>query len=194
MGFFDRTSTVLIQLNARLQPIHRGDLEDALIERVLPTIPKFRVAGGGTGVDKEGRVTGCGIEVVVPKPELEASLVELASALNTLGVPRGSKLITPPKRSIPVGMAEGISVSLPRIVTPERTDARQLHHSEPLDHALDLLGAGLGAEGRVWSWQFLPTGAELAIYGADSERLRELVTSHLPREGDFARYRISEIA
>lgn len=192
-GFFAKKSTVLIQLNARLQPAHRDDLEKALVERLDGSIPSLRVMGGGIGTDKEGRITGCGIEISVLGAELEASLLELASALNELGVPRGSLLVTPPKRKIKVGMADGLAITFPRIAHEDSTDARGLPHTNDLDSAIADLGEALGAEGRVWSWQILDDGAELAVYGADGERLREIVKATFPREGAYTGYRVAAI-
>lgn len=192
-GFFAKKSTVLIQLNARLQPAHRDDLEAALVERLGGSIPSLKVIGGGVGTDKEERITGCGIEIAVLSAELEASLLELASALNDLGVPRGSLLVTPPKRKIKVGMADGLAIAFPRIVHEHSTDARGLPHTDDLDRAIAELGEALGAEGRVWSWQILDDGAELAVYGADGERLREIVKATFPREGAYSGYRVAAI-
>ena len=192
-AFFAKKSTIIVQLNARLQPVHRGDLEDALAERVRASIPSLSVIGGGTAVDKEGRVTGCGIELMVLKSSLETSLVELASAVNELGVPRGSLLVTPPKRTIKVGQAEGLAITFPRISSVDVEDARSLQHNEELDRALALVDGALGARGRVWSWQILDDEADLVIYGDDAEVMREIIRDTLPREGALTGYRITAI-
>ena len=189
--FFAKKSTIIVQLNARLQPIHRGDLEDAIRERVGASIPSLTVVGGGTAVDKEGRVTGCGIELMVAKASLEQALTELASALVELGVPRGSRLVTPPKRTIKAGQAEGLAITFPRITRVDFEDARALQRNEELDRAMELLKPALRPHGRVWSWQILEDGADVVIYGDDSELMRDAIRAALPREGAFASYRIT---
>ena len=192
-GFFAKKSTIIIQLNARLQPMHRGDLEDAIQDRIGASIPGLAVIGGGTATDREGRITGCGIEMSLPKASLEQALTQLTSVLNDLGVPRGSLLVTPPKRAIKIGQSDGLAVTFPRIAAVDFVDDRALRRNQDVDKAIDLLDTALGAEGRVWSWQILDDGAELAVYGADGERLREIVKATFPREGAYAGYRLTAI-
>ena len=66
---------VVASLNARLQPIHRGEyfedpLDAALIERNLG-----HVSGGGTMQMKSGEIEFCDIEIQVdgPTPDVEKS-------------------------------------------------------------------------------------------------------------------------
>ncbi|NYF09744.1 hypothetical protein HDC94_000900 [Leifsonia sp. AK011] len=192
-AFFAKKATIIVQLNARLQPIHRGDLEDAIVEKLGASIPSLTVVGGGSAVDKDGRITSCGIELMLLKSSLELALTELASALVEFGVPRGSILVTPPKRTIKVGQSEGLAVTFPRISRVDFEDARALQHNEELDRAMELLKPALRAHGRVWSWQILRDEADLVIYGDDSEALRDIIRDTLPREGAFAGYRITAI-
>jgi hypothetical protein len=192
-AFFAKKSTIILQLNARLQPIHRGDLEDAIFEKLGASIPSLTVVGGGSAVDKDGRITSCGVELMLLKSSLEQALTELASALVELGVPRGSLLVTPPKRKISVGQAEGLAVTFPRISRVDFEDARALQHNEELDRAMELLKPALRGHGRVWSWQILRDEADLVIYADDAEALRDIIRATLPREGAFAGYRITAI-
>lgn len=192
-AFFAKKSTIILQLNARLQPIHRGDLEDAIFEKLGASIPSLTVVGGGSAVDKDGRITSCGVELMLLRSSLEQALTELASALVELGVPRGSLLVTPPKRKISVGQAEGLAVTFPRISKVDFEDARALQHNEELDRAMELLKPALRGHGRVWSWQILRDEADLVIYGDDAEALRDIIRATLPREGAFAGYRITAI-
>ena len=191
--FFAKKSTIIVQLNARLQPIHRGDLEDAIVERLGASIPSLTVVGGGSAVDKDGRITGCGIELMLLRSSLEQALTQLAEVLVELGVPRRSLLVTPPKRKINVGQSEGLAVTFPRISRVDFEDARALQHSEDLDRAAELLKPALRDHGRVWSWQILSDEADLVIYGDDAEALRDIIRATLPREGAFAGYRITAI-
>jgi len=193
-AFFAKKATIIVQLNARLQPIHRGHLEDAIVEKLGARIPSLRVVGGGSAVDKDGRITSCGIELMLLKSSLEQTLTELASVLVDLGVPRGSLLVTPPKRKINVGQSEGLAVTFPRISTVNFEEvATALPHNEELDRAMELLKPALRGHGRVWSWQILRDEADLVIYGDDSEVLRDIIRATLPREGAFAGYRITAI-
>lgn len=191
--FFAKKSTIIVQLNARLQPIHRGDLEDAITERLGAGIPSLTIVGGGSALDKDGRVTSCGMELMVLKSSLEQALTQLADVLVELGIPRGSLLVTPPKRKIKVGQAEGLAVTFPRIRSVDSVDARGLQHNEDLDRAMELLKPALRSHGRVWSWQILDDEADLVTYGDDSETLRDVIRATLPREGAFTGYRITAI-
>ena len=77
-----------LQLNARLQPFDRHDLED-LIEEFLSEGNLGATSGGGTMMDKNGEVEYCDIELELNSPE---AVKELLHKLEEIGIPKGSKL------------------------------------------------------------------------------------------------------
>ena len=77
-----------LQLNAKLQPFDRHDLED-LIEEFLSEGNLGATSGGGTMMDKSGEVEYCDIELELNSPE---AVKELLHKLEEIGIPKGSKL------------------------------------------------------------------------------------------------------
>ena len=82
---------ITLNLNARLQPMHRGDLEDALDELLEKSDIGF-VDGGGTLMFPTGEVKTCDIELDL-NDSSEETIAKLEKIIDALGVPKGSKLL-----------------------------------------------------------------------------------------------------
>ena len=85
-----------LQLNARFQPKHRFDLEDALQE-ILEEKQLGEITGGGTAQNPDGEIAYCDIEIQLTNDKSD-SVKWLANLLNRIGIPKGSLLhgIEPP--------------------------------------------------------------------------------------------------
>lgn len=83
------TYHVTIHLNARFQPMHRFDLEDAL-QGILDRMELGAVDGGGTLQMSTGEIRSCDIEVFLKDNEQE-TIHKLRDIINRLGVPKGSE-------------------------------------------------------------------------------------------------------
>ena len=85
---------ILVHLNARMQPLHRGDtFEDPLDEHLASRGLAATVAGGGTQLTAEGEPESCDIEVEVSDDaDLGAVLDAITSFLESRTVPRGSTI------------------------------------------------------------------------------------------------------
>ena len=103
-----------LQLNARLQPFDRHDLED-LIEEFLSEGNLGAASGGGTMMDKNGEVEYCDIELELNSPE---AMKELLHKLEEIGIPKGSKLYGK-DFSQEVGTAEGLAIYINGTDLPE---------------------------------------------------------------------------
>ncbi len=104
---------VIARLNAKVQPIDRGDyFEDPLAE-TLEGAGLGDVTGGGTQLaDEPYGIEFCDLEIRLNAAN-EDSLATIIKRLNDLGAPKGSKLILETSgKEIPFGVCEGIGVFL----------------------------------------------------------------------------------
>lgn len=80
-----------LKLNARFQPKHRFELEDA-IQEILEKKQIGEVTGGGTTQDSNGEIVCCDIEIYL-KDDEKINVKWLINLLNKIGIPRGSELL-----------------------------------------------------------------------------------------------------
>ena len=98
-----------LNLNSRLQPMHRHDLEDALQE-ILEKINLGEVMGGGTLQNPQtGEIESCDIEIHL-NDDKQDSINRLVELVNKIGIPKGSALLCMvPEFKIAVGTLEGLA-------------------------------------------------------------------------------------
>ena len=76
MGFFDKFKkkekyiSITLQMNAKLQPIHRADFED-MIENVLKEKNAGEIVGGGSLLMPNGEISCCDIEFSIMDADAE---------------------------------------------------------------------------------------------------------------------------
>ena len=89
-----------LNLNSRLQPMHRHDLEDALQE-ILEKGKLGEVTGGGTLQNPQtGEFVSCDIEIHL-NDDKQDSVNRLVELMNIIGIPKGSALLcTVPELSL----------------------------------------------------------------------------------------------
>ncbi|MEP2718021.1 hypothetical protein [Pseudophaeobacter sp.] len=108
----DRT-IVIAQLDARVQPIDRGDYFADPLDDVLQSSGSGEVTGGGTQLAGEpDGIAYCDIEIMVNELS-KATIQEIISTLEELGAPKGSVLKLPEGRNdIAFGSLEGMALFL----------------------------------------------------------------------------------
>jgi hypothetical protein len=84
-------SFLVAQLNARLQPIHRGEFFEDPLNEALGRAALGQVTGGGTLQDVTGEIEYCDIEIEITVRVPEAIKCVIGT-LEDLGAPKGSKL------------------------------------------------------------------------------------------------------
>jgi hypothetical protein len=158
---------VRVHLNARLQPMHRGEryedpVQDLLDRRGLGG----QVTGGGTLASAEGEPLSCDIEVELPD-ELAADLAWLPSALEALGAPRGSTVAIEGAEPIAFGRTEGVGVYLDGQGLPD-----EVYAQSDVNVLIEQLLAALGDDGGLQSWWEGSRETALYLYGGSGARLR----------------------
>lgn len=83
---------ITIHLNARLQPMHRHDIED-LLEKFLPQADiKTKLIGGGTALKQNGEKSSCDIDLNISDSSNE-TIWKIISFLEGILTPIGSYII-----------------------------------------------------------------------------------------------------
>jgi hypothetical protein len=168
---------LVAQLNARLQPLHRGEQFEEGLDDKLRKTKAGEISGGGTMQSQTGEIEYCDIEIklVQASPENERLVIE---TLEALGAPKGSKLeIGGEDRSVPFGVNEGLAVYLNGTDLPPET--YQQCTLEFVQSEFDRL---LDGEARVFSFWRGPTETAVYLYGPSfsemTKRLEAFIRSY----------------
>ena len=171
-------SEVLVaRLNAKLQPMHRGEIFEDPLDEALRKASLGSVTGGGTQLAKTREIEYCDIEIEVnaAPDDVASSIIEI---LERLGAPRGSKLIVENQdREIPFGSKEGLAVYLNGADLPQETYKEC--DSNFVYSEFDRLLEGIG---QVYSYWEGPAETAFYMYG-DSfltmrDRLVEFISTY----------------
>lgn len=103
----DENVFISLQLNARLQPIHRFDLED-MIEEVLQENKAGEVVGGGCLCMPTGEISSCHIDFEIAGNKVDGFLTFLHQIDE---IPKGS-VVNVNDKTIEMGCAEGLALYL----------------------------------------------------------------------------------
>jgi len=189
-GLLKKKSPVIIvvTLNARLQPMHRHELEDAfdaIAER--EKIPA-KIAGGGTLLEKNNEITNCDIEVEINN--LNNSIIESVKSLfSAMLAPKGSYLTLPDGKKIPFGEHEGLGLYMNGTDLPEevyKTCDSNFVYSE-----CEKLIEGVGTINSHWQG---PTETALYMYGKNFEEMKSRISSFVAEYPLCQKCRIERIA
>lgn len=119
LNFFSKADKALegevltARLNARIQPIDRGDYFEDPLDETLNELSLGAVTGGGTQLaDEPAGIEFVDLEIVVADAS-ETTLQTIVARLEQLGAPKGSKLIVESTGAEhPFGTHEGMAVFL----------------------------------------------------------------------------------
>jgi hypothetical protein len=155
---------VIARLNARAQPLDRGEVFEDPLGDILQAAGMGQVTGGGTQLGEEGEIEFCDIEITVAEAT-DAVLGAIRRALEGLGAPKGSRLIWNDGASeLEFGAFEGLAVYLNGTDLPDA-----VYEQSDLNVVYDELNKLVGDEGRVVShWQG-PSETALYLYGRSAD-------------------------
>jgi hypothetical protein len=180
---------VIARLNARAQPIDRGEVFEDPLDGILQAAGIGNVSGGGTQLGEEGEIQFCDLEITVPEAS-DAVLAAIRKALEVLGAPKGSRLIwNDGANELEFGSFEGLAVYLNGTDLPE-----SVYEQCDVDVVYEEFGKLVGAEGRVVSlWQG-PTETALYLYGRSVETMLSRIRPFLDTYPLCAKARTVKIA
>lgn len=182
-------TTVTAILNARLQPLDRGDIYEDPLHDVLQAAGLGEVTGGGSLFSPEDGVSSCDIEIALPHADADC-LTTIIETLERLGAPKGSRLVVEQtNREIPFGKSEGIAVYLNGVDLDD-----DIYESCDVNHVIEEFDRLLDGVGRFHShWQG-PTETALFLYGLSAEVMRSRIAPFVDSYPLCQKARITRIA
>lgn len=152
-----------LNLNARFQPMHRHDLEDAL-DKLLSKKQLGAVDGGGTMMFPSGEVKACDIDLEL-RDGSEDTIAELEAIIDALGVPKGSKLLwsasdDDEQMERPAGRLEGMALYINGTELP-----KEVYESCDINYAIEQMESRMDGIGRLYSWWEGSQNTALYFYG-----------------------------
>lgn len=176
---------LILHLNARFQPKHRFELEDALHE-ILQKNNAGEITGGGTSLKENGEIDSCDIEINFSNDE--KSLDWLVNLLNSIGIPKGSVLqgIEPP---INVGVLEGLALYLNGTDLP-----RKIYKECDVNFAIEQLEQSIDGIGHMYSYRELDKFTALYFYGRSFSAMKEKMDPFISSYPLCQKCRIEQIA
>jgi hypothetical protein len=180
---------LVAQLNARLQPMHRGEFFEDALDLELKKNQLGEVSGGGTLQAPGNEIEYCDIEIELSGDPSAAERLVIRT-LEELGAPKGSKLhVEYEDRKVSFGIAEGLAVYLNG--TELADEVYKECDSNFVYSELDRL---LQGEGRVLSYWQGPTETAFYTYGRSVETMRSRLTNFLVTYPLCQKCRVVQIA
>ncbi len=175
-----------LKLNARFQPKHRFELEDALQE-ILEQNNMGEVTGGGTAQNPDGEIVYCDIEIYLANDEQD-SVNWLVGLLNRIGIPKGS-VLEGLENDIEVGTLEGLAYYSNGVDLPE-----EVYKTCNINYVIEQMEQAMDGIGRMYSyWE----GAEytaLYFYGSSFAEMKQRIAPFIAGYPLCQKSRIEQIA
>jgi hypothetical protein len=179
---------VIVRLNARLQPLDRGDIYEDPLTEALEATGLGAVTGAGTQLAEEGGIEFCDIDLALDNADDE-TLDRIVAALEKLGAPKGSKLLYGDAGERPFGKNEGLAVYLNGTDLPD-----DVYQTCDINHVISEFDRVLEGVGSFQSYWEGPTETALYLYGEDAEKMRGLIAPFMADYALCQQARIEQIA
>lgn len=163
----------VLNINARLQPIHRGDLFEDLLDERLNALQIGYVTGGGTMTQEDGEIVGCDIEITMVNNS-QSVMKKLRALLEALPLPKGSSLRAEDEELYELGMLEGLALYL------NGTElADEVYEMYKINFVISELEDMLGSMGGMYSYWEGQEDTALYFYGDSFQQMRERMSYFL---------------
>lgn len=181
---------ITARLNARLQPMDRGDhFEDPLTD-ALEDGDLGEVTGGGTQLaDEPEGIEFCDLEIRLNAAD-DITIVAVTERLEALGAPRGSKLIIGDEgKEVPFGVNEGLALFLNGVDLDD-----EVYETSDVNHVIEECERLMGEGGRFYShWQGSRETA-LYFYGPSFNGMKAAIEAFVAAYPLCEKSRIEQIA
>lgn len=159
-----------LNLNSRLQPMHRHDLEDALQE-ILEKEKLGEVMGGGTLQNPQtGEIISCDIEIHL-NDDKQDSINRLVELVNKIGIPKGSALLCmTPEFKIEVGTLEGLAYYGNGTELPD-----EVYKSCDINHVIEQMESAMESIGSFYSYWEGNEWTALYFYGISFAEMKQKI-------------------
>lgn len=180
---------IIVQLNARLQPMHRAEFFEDPLDDVLNTHGIGEISGGGTLQSKSGEIEFCDVEIEVNQASAQ-TVHTIIHRLEELGAPKGSRLtVGASDRDIAFGVSEGMAVYLNGSSLPD--EVYQECDSNFVYSEFDRL---LNGSGRVLSYWQGPTETAFYLYGSSFIAMKDKIAGFVASYPLCQQCRVVQIA
>ena len=159
-------TTLTLELNAKLQPMHRIKIFENKLEKALEEADVGEVVGGGTLLANTGEAKYCDIELDV-KEDCKDMVVRLIQQMKL--IPKGSKIICE-ETIIQVGQVEGLAIYLNGEDLPN-----EVYETNDINDLISCLHNAMNEKGIMYSWWEGTTETALYFYGASFNEMNNLI-------------------
>jgi hypothetical protein len=180
---------VVATINARIQPMHRGEIYEDPLDEILSKGSIGEVSGGGSLQSQSGEIEYCDIEIQVNSSNNETVQI-IRSSLEKIGVPKGSKITVEATDSeIEFGTLEGLAIYL----NGADLDAEVYANSDS-NHVYSELDRLTKGNGRVYSYWQGPTETAFYLYGTSFSQMKSQISELVNNYPLCQKCRIEQIA
>ena len=186
----DNRIMLIARLNARVQPLDRGEYFEDPLHDALQSSGLGEVTGGGTQLaDEPDGIEFCDVEIMVNEAS-DATVKTVIETLEQLGAPKGSALkFTSEAADIPFGKLEGMALFLNGTDLPAEVYAAS-DVNEIISRCNELL-EGIGAFRGYWEGS---RETALYFYGDGFDAMSSAVADFIASEPACAMTRVVKIA
>lgn len=182
----DQSMELTLKLNARFQPVHRFELEDALQE-ILEKNKMGTVTGGGTAQNPDGEVAYCDINIQL-KNNKESTVNLLVDLLNNIGIAKGS-VLQGLEKEIEVGSLEGLAYYSNGRDLPE-----EVYKTCDINYVIEQMELAMEGIGQMYSYWEGPDYTVLYFYGNSFAEMKQKIEPFIAEYPLCRKSRIEQIA
>lgn len=181
---------VIARLNARVQPIDRGDYYEEPLDDLLKQSDLGEVTGGGTQLaDEPAGIEFCDIEILVDDVT-EDTTRGLIERLEFIGVPKGSRLILGHDGTeLPFGTQEGLGLFLNGSDLPD-----EVYAESDVNHVIEECNRSMGDGGSFKGYWEGSRETALYFYGDSFAEMKAAIASFVAAYPLCQDARIEQIA
>ena len=180
---------IVATINARIQPMHRAEIYEDLLDEVLSKNSIGEVSGGGTLQSQCGEIEHCDVEIQVNNSN-EETVEVIRASLENLGVPKGSKLkVEATNSEIEFGTLEGLAIYLNG--TDLDSEVYENSDSNYVYSELDRLTQGIG---KIYSYWQGPKETAFYLYGTSFAQMKSQISGLVNSYPLCQKCRIEQIA
>lgn len=186
---------ITLHLNAKLQPIHRGERYEDDMDETLKKYGMGEIVGGGTALGENGEVEDCDIEISLKEDSIE----DFIGFINRVPIPKGSYLRineeTMLKKDrlqqdkIDVGQLEGLALYLNGSDLP-----KEVYESCDVNYVVEELEKLLLDCGELFSYFEGNTETAFYFYGESFDKMKNRISSFIEDYPLCRQCRIIQIA
>lgn len=176
-----------LEINARLQPLDRGDIYEDPIEEALIACGCGTTDGGGTMMQENGEIKFCDVEITL-NDNTNENMDKLLRIIDKIGLPKGS-FLRADNLELPVGTLEGLALYMNGTELPD-----EVYESCDINYAIEKINELLAQSGSMYShWQG-PKDTALYFYGPSFDEMKEKMETFLLEYPLCQKCRIEKIA